>query len=906
MRTKTRRTTIVAMVLMVVLSTLVTLNGPALADGDDEPDTGPWAEDGSVFRDMVRLSADDPDADPVDWYRVNLTAGATQLDMLTISVNMTRNGAAQYFVWASIHDPDGALLQETKTTSYAVKSTGVLAHRTGVYLVRVYTYSYLECHYHLEFNITQEANVTDGDDVLEDATFLEPPAEVTGRLHGIRDTFDHYAVNLTRDPLHYEFVEVRLEPNGTSVGKMDLDLFLIIIDDTGVPRDVSSSTSNGSREVAFFAATVENVTIYIRCHAYGGDTGYKLNVTVYRVSDDGNNNIYRAEDIDVGTPRNDSLNLTDRLDYFKVNLTGGDLLWVFVQAHDYDPDARKPDLNIYLYNPAGRIINWSHAYDPLERVTWEVPMGDEPADYYILVTFFDRNPGDGIPAWGEYDINVTVDHAPRILADLPLVLDEDGTFGPESIYLLLEDPENNLGMVTALEGEMLNVTITSHPIEGRRLTVVPEANYTGIASFSLEVTDAYRTVILTVPVNVTPVPDAPAAVSPLPVIELDEDTSLEMDLRDYIVDGDDDPLLFEPVFSDDHPLAGSSLAGNILTITPADDFFGETNLTINATDPSGLFTVVELPVLVRPVEDAPVVLLDDANLTAVEDERGTEFDLTTLFRDPDGDPLIYTIEPDENVLFIVVGDVLRVDPAKDFSGEVVLSITAEDAEGNEATADLTLGFLPVDDPPVFTLAQPDTDVTMNEGDTVTFTITAKDPEGHTLTYAWYIDGGLLRDETLPRLEFVTHFNDQGGHLLRVVVSDGSEEAWYNWSILVENVNRPPTLTVNRPKDGETFEEGSNIVFEALATDPDEEALSVQWTEDGKVIGTGFAFTTSGLSPGKHQITVRAIDPHGAASEANLTVEVEEAGGLPGPSAGLAIVTIAVSAMAVAVRGRRRK
>ena len=86
----------------------------------------------------------------------------------------------------------------------------------------------------------------------------------------------------------------------------------------------------------------------------------------------------------------------------------------------------------------------------------------------------------------------------------------------------------------------------------------------------------------------------------------------------------------------------------------------------------------------------------------------------------------------------------------------------------------------------------------------------------------------------------------------------------------------------------------DIVFEVLATDPDEEALSVQWIEKGKVIGTGLVFTTSGLAPGKHQITVRAIDPHGAAAEANLTVEVEEAGGLPGPSASLAIVTFAVT------------
>ncbi|MCK4970128.1 MAG: hypothetical protein KAS77_06365, partial [Thermoplasmata archaeon] len=337
MRTRTRKTAIATLAFLLALSALTTVNLPVMAEGDDEPGTGPWAEDGSVFRDSVRLSADDPDADPVDWYRVNLTAGPSQVDMLRINVNLTRNGGDQFLVWASIHDPDGALLQEVRSTNFAVKTTGFLCHRAGEYLVRVYTYSYLECHYRLEFQITQEANVTDGDDTLGEATFLEPPAEVTGHLHGIRDTFDHYAVNVSRDATTYEFIEVRIEPNGTSVGTTDLDLFLIAFDDKGVPRVVASSLSNGSREVVWFAATVENVTIYIRCHAYGGDTGYKLNVTKFKVSDDGNNNIVRAEEIELGVPRNDSLNITDRLDFFKVNLTGGDLLKVFVQAHDYDP-----------------------------------------------------------------------------------------------------------------------------------------------------------------------------------------------------------------------------------------------------------------------------------------------------------------------------------------------------------------------------------------------------------------------------------------------------------------------------------------------------------------------------------------------------------------------------------------
>jgi hypothetical protein len=340
----------------------------------------------------------------VDWFRINLTAGPSDLDLLRIDLNLTRSGGDQFLVWASIHDPDGALLTEVKSTNFVVKSTSTLCHRTGVYLIRVYTYSYFDCHYRIGFNVTSRANVTDGDDILGDATYLDPPADVTGHIHGILDPFDHYAVNLTRDATHYEIVQVRLSLAGVPVGRTDLDLFLIVFDDQ-VPREVSASTSNGSSEMAFFAATVEPTTVFIRVHAYGGNTSYALNVTKVKVTDDGNNNILRAEELEGISSTEDSLNLTDRLDYFKVNLSGSDRMLVETETHDWDPATRKPDLNLYLYSPSGLIINWSHSYDPNERAMVEAPAGDPAVFYYILVTFFDRNPADGIPAWGDYTIN---------------------------------------------------------------------------------------------------------------------------------------------------------------------------------------------------------------------------------------------------------------------------------------------------------------------------------------------------------------------------------------------------------------------------------------------------------------------------------------------------------------------
>jgi hypothetical protein len=886
--------------LFVILALTTVASVPVAADLDDEPETGPWAEDGSVFRDRVRLSADDPSADPIDWYRINLTAGPTTLDMLRIDVNMTRTGGEQTFVWASLHDPDGALLTEVKATSFTVKSTATLCHRTGVYLVRVYTYSYFDCHYQLSFDITSRANVTDGDDTLGEATFLEPPADVTGHLHGILDPFDHYAVNLTRDATHYEFVQVRLSLAGIPVGRTDLDLFLIVIDPQGVPREAAASTSNGSSEMAFFAASVEATTVYIRCHAYGGNTSYSVNVTKVKVTDDGNNNILRAEELEPGSSRDDGLNLTDRLDYYKVNLTGGDIMWVETKTHDWDPVSRKPDLNIYLYSPNGLIINWSHAYDPLERASVRAPLGDPPAHYYVLVTFFDRNPGDGIDPWGEYTINISVDGAPRLLGDLPLVVEEDGMLDIP-VDSLVEDPEDRLADVVALRGGDVHAMVMDD-----RIIVTPMVNFSGISEFTLLVADDLRQVELTVPVNVTPVPDAPGLPDLFPPITVDEDGQVTVDLIDIIVDGDGDPVSVGALWDETHSLGASVLSETELTIVPDADVFGNFTLPIDAWDDNGQRATVNLRVIVLPVPDPPRVLMDKTNMTIEEDQRGVGFDLTTMFSDPDDLGLEYLVTTDTpNILFIVIEDNLLMDPVPDFHGTVTLTIEAISGE-HRVTASLVMTVLSIIDPPLITSADPDGDASMTEGDARTFVVTAQDPEGGSLTYSWFLDGVQVPGEALPRFELVTNHSSQGTHLVTVGVSNGEASSFWNWSVQVENVNQPPTLTLKKPRDGDSFPEGTNVVFEADAADPDGEALSVQWIEKDEVLGTGLAFATSSLKAGKHVITVRAVDPHGSATETNITIRVEEDSGIPGACGPAAVVAVLLGGVMAAVWHTPRK
>jgi hypothetical protein len=857
---------------------------------DDQPEGGHWAQDGAVYRDWVRLSADDPSADPADWYRINLTAEGASVDMLRVTVNLTAGGGLeQFFVWAAIHDPDRSLLTEVQAPGYARKSAATVAHRTGVYFVRVYTYSRYQCDYRLNFSITQVANTSDGDDLIQQARFLEPPQLAIGHVNGVWDPFDHYAVNITRTNTTYELLRVVLQPDMERPGQ-DLDLFLLEVDAKGALHELSSSTSNGSYEVAYYAAERPNMTVYIRVHAYGGITNYSLGVDVVTVTDDGNNNIDRADLLSFGTPRNDTLNLSDARDFFKLNLTAGDLVAVAVTAHGYNATHRKPNFDLYLLSPAGTILNWSFQYDPVERVTYEVPMGDAPEWYYALVTYHDRSPWDGVDAWGTYDVNVTVDHAPLVLLPMPLTTQEDT---PLSIPLgsLLSDPEGPLGATRVLSAQNATVALASGI-----LTVDPPANYSGPASFVLRVVDGSRTVDLPFTVRVVPVPDAPAVRFPLPSLALDEDSLLVLDLTSVFVDGDGDSLEFELAVPPSSHLARSTLDGTGLTVVPDADFSGDSALTITARDPSGRAKTVDLVFRVRPVPDAPRVIWADPNVTALEDQKGIELELGTVFSDPDGDTLIFSATGGAHVSYILLGSTLVVDGAQDFYGQTSITVTARDPGGRDATATVRFAFTPVNDPPRVLSQDPVGRQSVNEGKSIVFTVTAEDPEGSAVTYSWSVDGFPVT-EPLPRHEFAANYSSQGSHLVSVAVSDGSLATWANWTLDVVNVNRPPTVQLSRPRPGQSFEQGGNVVFEAVATDPDGEQPLVTWSVDGKVVGSGTAFTTSSLKVGKHRLLAVATDAQNATANATVSFEVKEGGGIPGPSTGAAATGIAAAAAA---------
>jgi hypothetical protein len=79
-----------------------------------------------------------------------------------------------------------------------------------------------------------------------------------------------------------------------------------------------------------------------------------------------------------------------------------------------------------------------------------------------------------------------------------------------------------------------------------------------------------------------------------------------------------------------------------------------------------------------------------------------------------------------------------------------------------------------------------------------------------------------------------------------------------------------------PAAGSTFSEAYLITFTATATDPETGNVSstLVWSSQKEgVIGTGASFSRSGLSRGKHIITVTATDPDGNQGSAQTSLHI---------------------------------
>jgi hypothetical protein len=248
----------------------------------------------------------------------------------------------------------------------------------------------------------------------------------------------------------------------------------------------------------------------------------------------------------------------------------------------------------------------------------------------------------------------------------------------------------------------------------------------------------------------------------------------------------------------------------------------------------------------KPAEPAPAPEAKPAETSAAAPEDAnlprkvvTEGDLVNFpnlkATDPDGDPITYTFTPPLDTTGkwqTKVGD----------AGEYRVTISASDGK-NSISQIVIIQVKPKNLPPVLQLASKE--IRVKEGDTVTINVQASDPDGDKVAISF---DGWMNGPTKT-----TGYTDAGTHEVTITASDGKATVRDTVRVIVENVNRPPTIAAIADV---TVKEGDKITVKPSASDPDGEKIAFTF---GAPLNPDGTWQTTNKDVGKYTVNVTASD-----------------------------------------------
>jgi large repetitive protein len=251
----------------------------------------------------------------------------------------------------------------------------------------------------------------------------------------------------------------------------------------------------------------------------------------------------------------------------------------------------------------------------------------------------------------------------------------------------------------------------------------PALDYNGPDSFTFIVSDCLgSSEPALVEIEVTPVNDPPVA-DPQSV-STPEDTPVDILLTGSDPDGD--PITFTVVSTPTHGMLGGTAPD--LVYTPTLNYNGPDSFTFIVSDDLESSEPAVVEIEVTPVNDPPVA--DPQSVSTPED---TPVDILLTGSDPDGDPLTFTVVsiPTYGILGGIAPSLVYT-PNLDYNGPDSFTFFVSDGLESSQPALVEIEVTPVNDPPALNAIG---DQAAMVGDLLTFTASASDVDGDTLTFS---------------------------------------------------------------------------------------------------------------------------------------------------------------------------
>ncbi len=368
------------------------------------------------------------------------------------------------------------------------------------------------------------------------------------------------------------------------------------------------------------------------------------------------------------------------------------------------------------------------------------------------------------------------------------------------------------------------------------ISFTPTNNDVGNHTVRIWVTDGVSITYTDIVMIINDVNDAPVYMG-MPEIIINEDSTLTIDLNNYFMDPDGDPLSY--TFT---PLEHVSISqnNNLLTFTPASDWNGNETIRFYATDLYGLnASSGAVRIYVIPQNDAPVI----EPIAPIVVTEGELVIVHTNITDIDGDYVIVSFEPPLN------SSGMWQTGFSD-GGIYTLKVSASDSRGGYTYRNITIMVNEYGNhPPEL---DPINNITALEGSLIKISPIATDIDGDPLTFIFsppFNQNGVWQ----------TTYSDAGIYIVTVTVLDshGGTDSQQVIVNVTESGNHPPTFTIVGNKN---IEEGRKLVLTIKASDIDNDELNyyVNNTEFSQYSNL-FTWQTTGRDRGIHHVVFTVSD-----------------------------------------------
>ncbi|MBI1766667.1 MAG: tandem-95 repeat protein, partial [Acidobacteria bacterium] len=367
----------------------------------------------------------------------------------------------------------------------------------------------------------------------------------------------------------------------------------------------------------------------------------------------------------------------------------------------------------------------------------------------------------------------------------------------------------------------------------------------------------------------SPANRAPSATSQS--VTLDEDTTKVIFLQ--AGDPDGNPIRYVLTQPSNGTLSG--VAPNLI-YTPNPNYNGTDNFTFKVNDGKADSNTAVVAITVNPVNDPPVLIVPGPQ--TVKKNTNLTFEVSATDVDTGQTVSITAPARPEGASFIESTRRFTWTPNCRQAGSYTVTFVAVDSGSPIPLSDTkTVQITVTEDncPPSLILPAPPT---VNEGQTLAFTVTAVDPEGNTVTLsAANLPAGSNFTASTGQFTWTPSCTQAGGYLPSFTATDNGNPArseTRTLAITVNNVSVPPT--VSTPQDTYNISEGQQVVFTitALQGCPNQNltintgnlpsgSVLGELVQNGPRVSREFRWTPNFTQSGTYPITFTAADGNDA-------------------------------------------